>query len=704
MLVSYVGYESQQRKIVVTSGREVVQNVQMTQSFVQSEEVVVTASKNTFQPINESAVVSSQMFTVDQVERYAGARNDPAKMAQNFAGVMSVSDERNDIVIRGGSPTELLWMMDGLMIPNPNHFATQGATGGPISALNSRLLDNSDFLTGAFPAEYGGRLSGVFDLNTRSGNRDRYEYIGQFGFNGFEFGAEGPIGGDASFIANYRYSFLDFVVNTLGVDFSFAGVPRYDDANFKLDWDIDQQNSLALTGIFARSNIAIQQSEQDDVFRGDEDVNNGTDLLGIALNYKYLHNDKFYTKFLLGGVFNQFQTEVFGINTDQNGNVLEILPWIDNQSMESYVGSKFTAYYAPDSRNYFTAGIEARYRFYELDYNYTPVDFMGEITPYFADGNTMQYLSFINWNYRASENFTINSGLFSQHLALSGKTTIEPRLGLQYRLNDEHSLNAGFGVHTQMLPLQLYFGFDENNDLDFMQSIHYIAGWTWNLATDWQIKIEGYYKDLSNIPVEADELSSWSFLNAGANYGDVGVNGILAQSTGTGEVYGTELSLTKHFSDHYYITLTTSIMEQKYSGSDGIERNGAFDNGFVANLLFGYEFVITDDFTMEFSAKIITAGGTPYTPIDIAESMQTGRTERLNQLAFSERNPIYNKTDLRVDFRQNFNGWAIISFFSVENAFNQENILTRTWDRRNAQIQPIYQLGFFPIGGVRIEF
>src|SRR6056297_1087006 len=143
--------------------------------------------KNSFQPINEAAIVSSTTFSVDDVQRFAGSRMDPARMAQNYAGVLGSNDRRNDIIIRGGSPTELLWRIDGLDIPNPNHFATQGATGGPVSAINSMILDDSDFLTGAFPASYGDRLSGVFDLHTRRGNMENHEYYGQFGFNGFEF-------------------------------------------------------------------------------------------------------------------------------------------------------------------------------------------------------------------------------------------------------------------------------------------------------------------------------------------------------------------------------------------------------------------------------------------------------------------------------------------------------------------------------------
>jgi len=210
--ISMIGFESQQFQGVISSGKEEVLNVQLQESYVQMNEVKVYAEKNSFNPINESSIVSSSVFSVDDVERYAGSRMDPARMAQNFAGVVGDNDKRNDIVIRGGSPTELLWRIDGLDVPNPNHFATQGATGGPISALNSNVLDNSDFLVGAWSSEYGDKMSGVFDLRTRKGNDEKFEYLGQFSFNGFELGAEGPLPGNQnSFIINYRYSFLDLL-------------------------------------------------------------------------------------------------------------------------------------------------------------------------------------------------------------------------------------------------------------------------------------------------------------------------------------------------------------------------------------------------------------------------------------------------------------------------------------------------------------
>jgi len=203
--ISFIGYNSRTiSNLNLTAGRETVVIVELEEQVQKLDEVVISAKQPKDQAINEMATVSARSFTVEETERFAGSMGDPSRMAANYAGVSMTNDSRNDIIIRGNSPMGVLWRLDGVEIPNPNHFGAAGTTGGPVSMLNNNMLSNSDFFTSAFPAEYGNAMSGVFDLNMRSGNNQKREYVGQVGFNGFEFGAEGTFkkGGKGSYIAN----------------------------------------------------------------------------------------------------------------------------------------------------------------------------------------------------------------------------------------------------------------------------------------------------------------------------------------------------------------------------------------------------------------------------------------------------------------------------------------------------------------------
>lgn len=235
--VSYIGYKDVfMPNVVVTSGKEVILDISMEEDLKLMNEVVVKAySKN--KPINDLATVSARTFSMEEVNRYAGGRSDPARLAANFAGVSAPDDSRNDIVIRGNSPVGVLWRIDGMNVTNPNHFASVGTTGGAVSALNTNLLKSSDFFTSAFPAEYGNAISGVFDLGFRSGNSQKRETTIQAGvITGLEATTEGPLSKKqgSSYLIGYRYA-LAGVAQAVGVDIGTTATPSYQDLSFKLN-------------------------------------------------------------------------------------------------------------------------------------------------------------------------------------------------------------------------------------------------------------------------------------------------------------------------------------------------------------------------------------------------------------------------------------------------------------------------------------
>jgi hypothetical protein len=252
------------RNLILDSGKELVVNFEMEEQVSDLKEVVISAAHDKRIALNEMATVSARSFSVEETNRYAGSLGDPSRMAANFAGVSVAGDSRNDVVIRGNSPTGLLWRLDGVNIPNPNHFGSLGTTGGPVSILNNNLLDNSDFMTGAFPAEYGNALSGAFDLKMRRGNSEKNEFMGQIGFNGFEVGAEGPIGKKkkSSYLANYRYSTLG-LLNDLGIKFGYSSIPQYQDLSFKIDIPTGvKYGRFSIFGIGGKSYIELLDKDK----------------------------------------------------------------------------------------------------------------------------------------------------------------------------------------------------------------------------------------------------------------------------------------------------------------------------------------------------------------------------------------------------------------------------------------------------------
>ena len=261
---SLMGYETKTlSNIDVIAGKEIVLEVAMTEELYLQDEVVITGKKKG-EVQNEMASVSARTFSVEASQRYAGSVNDVARMAQNFAGVQGNDDSRNDIIVRGNSPIGVLYRYEGVDIPNPNHFALLGTAGGPVSILNNNVLADSDFFTGAFPAEYGNALAAVFDLKMRNGNNQQHEFLGQMGFNGIEFMAEGPLkkGNKSSYLLSYRYSTLRLFA-LAGINFGTGvAVPDYQDINFKMNFH-HKSGSTSIFGIGGLSNVAFEAAESD---------------------------------------------------------------------------------------------------------------------------------------------------------------------------------------------------------------------------------------------------------------------------------------------------------------------------------------------------------------------------------------------------------------------------------------------------------
>ncbi|MEM1320050.1 MAG: TonB-dependent receptor [Bacteroidota bacterium] len=722
--ISYLGYEPMTiPNVVVTAGKEVVLNLSLQESVEQLDEVVVTASVDKDRAQNEMATISARQFSVEEVTRYSGGRSDVARLATNFAGVSTADDSRNDIVIRGNSPTGVLWRLEGIPIPNPNHFASLGATGGAVSALNPNVIKNSDFLTSAFPAEYGNALAGVFDIGMRTGNRDRHEFMFQMGaFTGLEANAEGPLSknGKGSYLLAVRYG----LVGVFGGGGGTSAVPNYSDVAFKVTSGTTKAGQFTFFGIGGTSAIDFLHDDvdEDDLFAAaDEDSFVDSRFGVIGMKHNLLLGDNAYIRTVISGALsvNELIEERY-FNLDQDDEFTALYTNFDNTetrlSISSYLNKKFSARFSGrmgvlvENTNYDLLGEDAEVG---TDNDGDGVRELG--TLYNFDDNALIVQPFVQTQYRINQRWTLNTGLRAQYLALNETFALEPRAAINWNATDKQRFSLGYGLHhqTQPIPILLAASFDSdgeqvrtNEGLNFTRSHHFVLGYDYNFAPGWRLKTELYYQDISNVAVDSDP-TSFSVLNAGADFSFP--NGkVNLVNEGVGANYGVEITVEKFFSKGYYGLLTASIYESTYEGSDGIERNTAFDNTYVLNILGGKEWKIGKDKRHAFTVdtKITTAGGRRYTPVDLEASVETGFEVLQDDIAFSERFDPYFRWDIKFGMQFNSRKRKVSHrfFIDLQNVLDTDNVFIRRYNRLNNEVNVINQIGFFPDFLYRIEF
>jgi hypothetical protein len=707
--VSHTGYEPLQlQNIVVESGKETILNLELLEKLGVTQKEIIIAGRREKLISRQMATVSAAEFTAEDSRRYAGSRNDVARMAANFAGVNSVNDGRNDIIIRGNSPLGLLWRLEGVDIPNPNHFGSLGATGGPVGMLNNNTIGQSAFYTGAFPAQFGNATAGAFDLSLRKGNSNRREFTAQVGFNGLELGAEGPFSkkSKASYIIYYRYS-IPGLIKSLGVDVGTGGaVPAYQDISFKVDIPTQKAGQFTLFGIGGTSNINFKGELKDTGNFYNDPYHNlyNSAKMGVAgLKHTHFFNSTTSYTLTLAATGTNVTTRQDSLDASriphkdyrENGNEWRYMAGI-------VVNKKFSA------SDRLIAGATAdqlhySYRDSIRDAEYGFIPFLQE------KDHTNLLRGYAQWQHRFTPRLTLNTGVYGQHLTLNKNTSVEGRIGARYALNNSGVFTAGYGKHSQMQTLMTYFhetrvGEDyiqTNRKLGFTKSQHIVAGWEQSLKNNWKYKLETYTQFLSNVPVET-RPTDWSALNIGAGYG-AGLEDSLVNN-GKGYNYGLELTVEKPFSDGYYILATLSGFDSKYKGSNGIIHNTAFNGHYVVNILAGREWQLKGIHTIAVDFKFTAAGGKRYTPIDETASKMAGRAIYYEARSFEEQTKAYFRMDVKLTYRMNNKGFMQEFFVDFQNVSNHKNTFSQWYDSRAGKIRTQNQLGFWPNFNYRIQF
>lgn len=716
--VRYLGYEPYcADNLSLTSGKELVLNLEIEESVTTLDAVVVKAGENKSIAANTMSTVSSRTFSIEETQRYAGARNDVARMAINYAGVSAGNDATNEIIIRGNTPNGLLWQLEGVEISNPNHFGFMGATGGPVGMLNNNTLRNSDFLTGAFAAEYGNALSGVFDLRMREGNHDKHEFLGQIGLNGFEFGAEGPISRkhNASYMINYRYSTLGFF-HLLGISFGTGtAVPDYQDVSFKVVSNLGK-GKVSLFGLGGISSIDLLYSKKDSTDLENFYENEGLDIYNknrqgvIGLSYFRHVGKNSFIDFTAAADGLQNRSTIDTVYTPQGDTRLFERTDFKNRNYSANLslGTKFNA--KLNTR----VGMELR----RIDFTLHDSVYLSKygmfFNAYHDDGHTLLTRAYAEFQYKISPALSLNAGLHAMALSLNSEFNLEPRASLSFKPVPGQNFSLGYGNHSKIMPLFVYYRrldlsateyIQPNKDLKMPRAHHVVATWDWQLNHNTRIKLEGYYQHLYQVAIE-EKPSTFSMLNNNSFQfviPDTLVNG------GTGDNKGIELTLERFMDKGFYYLFTTSLFDSKYKGSDGISRSTAFDGGYVINGLAGKEFMLPSGKNaaknyLSADIKVTAAGGQRYTPVDVAQSALKGRTIYDDSRAYSEKFKDYFRLDIRLAYRHDNKRFSQEYAFDIQNVTNHENPLYMQYNAKKGKVEFINQLKIFPIMQYRIIF
>lgn len=698
----YIGYENLfLRNIQVNTGKETIINTVMEESVQKMEEIVVAANKEKAKPLNEMSLISSRMVSVEETQRYAASFNDPARMANSFAGVVQTDAGNNHITIRGNAPNGLLWRLEGIDIPNPNHFAYVSTSGGGVSILSGQLLSNSDFSTGAFAAEYGNALSGVFDIKLRKGNNEKREYTFQIGALGIDVAAEGPFkkGSKNAYLINYRYSTLGLLSKAKIIDIG-GSITTFQDLSYNLSFKNKKWGDITIFGL----NGLSSQTGQDTTFDQHIDFVSNTLVNGITHSKTFGSNSFLRTALVISNT----QNSVLVKEDDLLNENASFLAYDENHRHDKLtISSKFQHKLSANSA--LKLGVihsTLRYNMRQISKDNLSAP---EKTLYRQQGATSLSQFFVQIQHKVSNRLTANIGLHSMYNWLNGRHTIEPRAAIQYGIAQNQNLTLGYGLHSQLLPLSTYFvqaNKDEtivlvNKNLDMSKAHHIVLGYSIQPLDLLNIKAEVYYQALFDVPQGLVKNDNISLVNL-----EFGTPDIALENRGIGRNYGVELTIEKYLNHGLYFTFTNSIYDSKFKGTNGQWYNTRFNGNFASTFTGGKEFNISKkkNRTMSINMKVIYTGGLRQNPIDLAKSIEKNATVYDTSNPYSLRMKNFLRTDIKLAFKRNYKRMTTSWVFDIQNVGNVQNVNGQYYNPKSKSIANYTQVGLLPIISYKIEF
>lgn len=697
---SYVGYnEKISEEVRVTNANPGYIEIQLEQANETLEEVQVKASP--FMRSGE-APVALKSIGISEIEKAPGANRDISLVIQSYAGVSSSASFRNDIIVRGGGPSESTFYLDGVEIPNINHFATQGSSGGPVGILNADFIREVNFYSGAFPANRGGALSAVFDFRQVDGSKEKLNFSGALGASEVAATLDGPIGDKTTFIASARRSYLQFLFDAIGLPF----LPTFNDFQFKTRTRINEKNEIILLGVGAIDQFALNTGienpdDQQAYILNTIPVNeqwsyttgavykhyseNGYQTLALSRNhlnntsYKYLNNNEEPENLIYDYASDEIETKIRGEST---------------MRMNGY---KLTYGLGAELAEYSNSTYQRRFYgndVFEVNYE-TALDLW--------QWDVFAQLSKSYFNDKLSLSMGIRTDANAYAASMSNPLDqLSPRFSASYMLTDKWSVNMNLGRYFQ-LPPYTSLGYKDNgefvnksNDLKYIQSDHYIAGFKYLLNENTQIRIEGFYKDYADYPFSVND--SLALANKGANFGVIGNEEVVP--TGEGRAYGVEIEGRIKDLNGLSLNSSLTLVRSEFEDFNGELIPSSWDNRYIflttASKRFGKNWTV--------GVKFRFLGGLPYTPYDMEKSAQVDAWDtrggpfqdnsRINEKRFKP----FQQLDMRVDREFFFNKWSLNVYLDVQNVYNfqaeQKDIILQ---ERNKNGEPVINNGEYEL-------
>ena len=677
------------------SGKEINLPIELEEAPQFLREVIVVSERAKDRAKNEMAMVSTRQFSVTEANRYAGGFQDPARMTLNFAGVTNAgSDQNNEIIIRGNSPKGLLWRMEGIEIPNPNHFGDgQGSTSGIISMINSTSLANSDFMSGAFPAEYGNASSGVFDLRFRRGNNEKREWMAQLSVVGIDVASEGPIGKNGgSYRAGARYSTLELLLKSGLININSGNFkPAYRDLNYTIDIPLKKAGLLTFWGLAGANDTEDEKSTT-------KDYSNSA-MGAFGLSYKL--------PFKKGHL-----STVLALTTESaNVSKIELMAnaWkTTRDQLYRYPNVRLNATYVYK----WNASLTAKFgiNISQLSFELKDDRWDGKkIVNYLNESNSTYYVQqFGQIIKKWTPAFQTTFGLHAYQFELNQSKAIEPRMAISIENKSGGRFGVGIGWHSRIEPISTYlfkkyipYGnfFQPNKNIKPSQALHQVVSYDQRIGENTRLKVEAYIQNINQVPIDTLKTGLFSLVNYTS-----GIPGQVLENTGKGINKGIELTLERFLADNFYYLVTASLFDSKFQNKDLVWRNTQFNNLFAGNILVGKDFQLAKQKSLSINVRYLLRGGNRYIPINLAESIKRNATVNVPAKAFESQYPNFERYDFSLAYRINKLNHTWSFRLDLQNIFNTKNIIEERYDSNLKGLSYRFALPLIPIISSQLEF